>query len=89
MTLETLADQVIRLWSDGPPSTLEGVGLEIEFRGPYWRRRGFGDAAQCVGADAERPAEIHIFRRGVHGVRPGETGRAVGPVDRSVSRLAR
>jgi hypothetical protein len=35
MTHETLADQVIRLWPDGPPSTLEGVGLEIEFRGPY------------------------------------------------------
>jgi len=35
MTLETLPDEVIRLWPDGPPSTLEGVGPEIEFRGPY------------------------------------------------------
>ncbi|HEV2651903.1 MAG TPA: alpha/beta hydrolase [Rhizomicrobium sp.] len=27
-------DEVIRLWPDGPPSKLEGVGPEIEFRGP-------------------------------------------------------
>jgi dienelactone hydrolase len=26
--------EVIRLWPDGPPSTLEDVGPEIEFRGP-------------------------------------------------------
>jgi acetyl esterase/lipase len=27
-------DEVIRLWPEGPPSKLEGVGPEIEFRGP-------------------------------------------------------
>jgi len=34
MTEETLPDEVIRLWPDGPPSELHGVGSEVEFRGP-------------------------------------------------------
>jgi acetyl esterase/lipase len=29
-----LPDEVIRLWPEGPPSTLEGVGPEATFRGP-------------------------------------------------------
>ncbi len=29
-----MPDEVIRLWPDGPPSKLEGVGPEIEFSGP-------------------------------------------------------
>ena len=37
-----LPDEVIRLWPDGPPSRLEGVGPEIEFRGPVGTA---GDAA--------------------------------------------
>ncbi len=32
MIHETLPDDVIRLWPDAPPSTLEGVGPEVEFR---------------------------------------------------------
>lgn len=34
MTHETLPDEVIRLWPEGPPSMLEGVGPEVSFRGP-------------------------------------------------------
>jgi acetyl esterase/lipase len=37
-----LPDEVIRLWPDGPPSTLEGVGPEITFRGSVGTA---GDAA--------------------------------------------
>ncbi|QIG48306.1 alpha/beta hydrolase [Nordella sp. HKS 07] len=31
---DTMQDDVIRLWPDGPPTTLEGVGPEIDYRGP-------------------------------------------------------
>jgi acetyl esterase/lipase len=34
MTPETPPDEVIRLWPEGPPSTLEGVGPEVEIRAP-------------------------------------------------------
>jgi acetyl esterase/lipase len=34
MTEETLSDEVIRLWPDGPPAKLDGVGPEVEFFGP-------------------------------------------------------
>jgi acetyl esterase/lipase len=37
-----LPDDVIRLWPEGPPSTLEGVGPEVTFRGPVVAA---GDAA--------------------------------------------
>jgi acetyl esterase/lipase len=37
-----LPDEVIRLWPEGPPSTLEGVGPEATFRGPAGT---VGDAA--------------------------------------------
>jgi acetyl esterase/lipase len=37
-----LPDEVIRLWPEGPPSTLEGVGPEVTFRGPVGT---VGDAA--------------------------------------------
>ena len=33
MTREDLPEDVIRLWPDGPPSKIEGVGPETEFRG--------------------------------------------------------
>ncbi len=33
MTSTTLLDEVIRLWPEGPPTQLEGVGAESEFRG--------------------------------------------------------
>jgi len=33
MTSDALPKEVIRLWPDGPPSKLEGVGPETEFRG--------------------------------------------------------
>src|SRR5579862_5449489 len=33
---------IIRLWPDGPPTTLDGVGPEVEFRGPVGT---VGDAA--------------------------------------------
>jgi glutathione S-transferase len=42
MTHETLPYEVIRLWPEGPPSKLEGVGPEVEFRGPVGTG---GDAA--------------------------------------------
>ncbi len=29
-----MTDDVIRLWPDGPPTTLEGVGPEVEYRAP-------------------------------------------------------
>ena len=48
------SDDVIRLWPDGPPTTLEGVGPEVEVPRAGGRRRRRGDAAQCVGADAQR-----------------------------------
>ncbi len=35
-------DEVIRLWPEGPPSKLEGVGPEVMFRGPVGTA---GDAA--------------------------------------------
>ena len=31
---DNLPDEVIRLWPEGPPSRLEGVGPEVTFRGP-------------------------------------------------------
>ena len=31
---DNLPDEVIRLWPEGPPSRLEGVGLEVAFRRP-------------------------------------------------------
>lgn len=34
MTSDALPDEVICLWPDGPPSKLDCVGPEIEFRGP-------------------------------------------------------
>jgi dienelactone hydrolase len=34
MTRDALPDEVVRLWPDGPPSKLDGVGPETEFRGP-------------------------------------------------------
>jgi acetyl esterase/lipase len=34
MPRDPLPDEVIRLWPDGPPSKMEGVGPETEFRGP-------------------------------------------------------
>jgi len=36
------SEDVIRLWPEGPPTTLAGVGPEIEFRGPVGTA---GDAA--------------------------------------------
>ena len=34
MTSGSLPSETIRLWRDGPPTKLEGVGPETEFRGP-------------------------------------------------------
>jgi acetyl esterase/lipase len=34
MTQDILPDEVIRLWPDGPPTTLQGVGPEVELRAP-------------------------------------------------------
>ena len=34
MTSGSLPNETIRLWRDGPPTKLEGVGPETEFRGP-------------------------------------------------------
>ena len=34
MPQQTAADEVIRLWPEGPPTVVEGVGPEIEFQGP-------------------------------------------------------
>lgn len=34
MTSDALPEDVIRLWPDGPPTKVEGVGPETEFRGP-------------------------------------------------------
>ena len=39
---DALPDEVIRLWPEGPPSTLEGDGPEVTFRGPVGTA---GDAA--------------------------------------------
>ena len=38
----SLPRDIIRLWPDGPPTTLDGVGPEVEFRGPVGT---VGDAA--------------------------------------------
>ncbi|MBI2738633.1 MAG: dienelactone hydrolase family protein [Rhodospirillales bacterium] len=37
--MTALTKDVIRLWPDGPPSTLEGVGPELVFRGPFGTAR--------------------------------------------------
>jgi len=42
MSASTMPAEVIRLWPEGPPTKLEGVGAEIEFRGPVGTA---GDAA--------------------------------------------
>lgn len=42
MSASTMPVEVIRLWPEGPPTKLEGVGPEIEFRGPVGTA---GDAA--------------------------------------------
>ena len=34
MSQDTAPEDVIRLWPDGPPSTLAGVGPEVEVRAP-------------------------------------------------------
>ena len=34
MTHDALPEEVIRLWPEGPPSKLDGVGPEVTFRGP-------------------------------------------------------
>jgi acetyl esterase/lipase len=34
MTHASQPDDIIRLWPEGPPTKLEGVGPEVEFRGP-------------------------------------------------------
>jgi acetyl esterase/lipase len=39
MPHDTAPDEVIRLWTDGPPSKLEGLGPEVEFRGPVGTAR--------------------------------------------------
>lgn len=38
----SLPRDIIRLWPDGPPRTMDGVGPEVEFRGPVGT---VGDAA--------------------------------------------
>ena len=41
-SVTSLPRAIIRLWPDGPPTTLDGVGPEVEFRGPVGT---VGDAA--------------------------------------------
>lgn len=40
-----LPKDIIRLWPDGPPTTLKGVGPEVEFRGPVGALGTAGQAA--------------------------------------------
>ena len=40
--MTSLPADIIRLWPDGPPTTLDSVGPEAEFRGPVGT---LGDAA--------------------------------------------
>ena len=56
MANETLPDEVIRLWPEGPPSNLEGVGPEVAFRGPVGTAR---DAA--VLRNVSEPT-LNVFR---------------------------
>ena len=56
MTHEALPDEVIRLWPEGPPFELEGVGPEVEFRGPYGAA---GDSAML--RNVSEPT-LNVFR---------------------------
>jgi hypothetical protein len=64
-----LPDNVIRLWPDGPPSKREGVGPEIEFRGPVGTA---GDAAML--RNVSEPT-LTVFRP----AKPNGTGVIVCP----------
>jgi len=56
MTQETKPDEIIRLWPDEPPSKLEGVGPEVEFRGPV------GTAAHAVMLRNVSEPTLSVFR---------------------------
>ncbi|MBS0469915.1 MAG: alpha/beta hydrolase fold domain-containing protein [Proteobacteria bacterium] len=49
-------NEVIRLWPDGPPTTLEGVGLEVEYRAPV------GVAAQATMLRNVSEPTLTVFR---------------------------
>jgi hypothetical protein len=79
MTHETLPDEVIRLWPEGAPFKLEGVGPEVEFRGP------------CGAAGVEEAVEKRLRRSkdrddGAREARYGHTSsyfRAIGDTCRA------
>jgi acetyl esterase/lipase len=49
-------NNVIRLWPDGPPTTLEGVGFEVEYRGPM------GPAADTMILRNVSEPTLSVFR---------------------------
>lgn len=53
---DAMQDDVIRLWPDGPPTTLEGVGSEIAYRGPV------GVAADTVLLRNVSEPTLSVFR---------------------------
>src|SRR4051794_29686577 len=66
---DDLPDEVIRLWPEGPPSGLAGVGPEVGFRGPVGRA---GDAAML--RNVSEPT-LGVFRP----ARPNGVGVIVCP----------
>ncbi|HXV00972.1 MAG TPA: alpha/beta hydrolase [Caulobacteraceae bacterium] len=56
MSHQTPPDEVIRLWPDGPPTELEGVGAEVEFRGPV------GVAHETVMLRNVSDATLSVYR---------------------------
>ena len=65
------SEDVIRLWPEAPPTTLEGVGPEIEFRGPYGTA---GDGALLRNVS---DPTLHVYRP-TNG-KPNGTGVIVCP----------
>ena len=62
-------DEVIRLWPDGPPTKIEGVGPEAEYRAPV------GVAASALMLRNVSEATLSVFRP----ARPNGTGVIVCP----------
>lgn len=69
MTDETPPDEVIRLWPEGPPSRLEGVGPEVTYREPV------GAAGDAVVLRNVSEPTLSVFRP----ARPNGVGVIVCP----------
>src|SRR5215472_934993 len=67
--MSTQPNEVIRLWPDGPPTKIEGVGPEAEYRAPV------GVAANATMLRNVSEATLSVFRP----AKPNGTGVIVCP----------